>query len=117
MSETDYPEISDAFVDQLFADMKRLGARVYPEEGIPMFLVAEDMSASAAETDGRTSPNGVLLASAFAQIIAGLKQRKPDLDAGDIASAVELLADRYFLAFAVPPFSQIEDLHPAGSNN
>lgn len=117
MSDTDYPEISDAFVDQLFADMKRLGERVYPEEGIPMFLVAEDMSGSPVDTADVSSPSGVLLASAFAQIISGLRRRKPDLDAGDIASAVELLADRYFLAFAVPPFSQIAELHPVGSTN
>lgn len=112
MQTANDPEITDAFIDQLLADIERLGKRVYPEVGVPMFLVAEDTTAPEKSAVKASTPNGVLLASAFAQIIAGLKSRKSDLDATDIAQAVELLADRYFLAFATPAFSQISDLHP-----
>lgn len=105
------PKLSDAFIDQLLADMARLGSRPYAEIGVPMFLVAEDLSGSERDRAGADVSSGTQLAALFAQAAAALKTRKPELTAGDIAQLVEVIADRHFLAFATPAFSQTSALH------
>ena len=107
-SRSDY---TDAFVDELIEQMRVLGTRRYAEIGVPMFLIAEDLT-----TD--TSPPPAMpgkaddLAALFARMAEALALRKPELDVRDICRLVELLADRYFLDFATPPFSAIATLHP-----
>jgi hypothetical protein len=101
---------TDAFIENLIADMARLGSRPYAEIGVPMFLVAEDLT-SASVCVANQSTNGHDLATLFAQMVDALNHRKPELDADDIARLIEVLADRYFLAFAMPAFSCIPELH------
>lgn len=104
------PEISEAFIDQLIADMDRLGKRPYAEIGVPMFLVAEDLTGTAPRTE--PTPSDSQLAVLFAQAAEALIRRNPDLMPKDVARLAEVIADRHFLALATPPFSQIGDLHP-----
>lgn len=106
------PEPSAAFVEQLLAEMERLGRRPYAEIGVPMFLVAEDLTGAAEDRAAADPVSGAQLAALFAQAAEALKSRKPELTAGDIARLVEVIADRHFLGFAMPAFSAISELHP-----
>jgi hypothetical protein len=106
------PLPSDAFIDELLADMERLGKRPYAEIGVPMFLVAEDLTAEAGDRAAVNATDGAQLAALFAQAADALKTRRPELSASDIARLVEVIADRHFLGFAGRPFSQIGELHP-----
>ena len=110
MTRSFMPEISEAFIDQLIVDMDRLGKRPYAEIGVPMFLVAEDLSGTAPKSDPAASDSQ--LATLFSQAAEALTRRKPDLTPKDVARLAEVIADRHFLALATPPFSQIGDLHP-----
>jgi hypothetical protein len=91
--------------------MVRLGHRDYKEIGVPMFLVAEDLT-------GRGAPaaagdrSGRILAMLLAEGAAALRARRPDLSADDIARLIEALADRHFLSLATPAFSRRAELHP-----
>jgi len=106
------PALSQAFIDRLLADMERLGSRPYAEIGVPMFLVAEDLTGAAQDRTNADPVAGAQLAALFAQAATALRHRKGELTAGDIARLVEVIADRHFLAFATPAFSQTEALHP-----
>jgi len=106
------PELSEAFIDRLVADMERLGRRPYAEIGVPMFLVAEDLTDAAKDRNAADPVAGAELAALFAQAATALKRRKPELTAGDIARLVEVIADRHFLGSATPAFSRIGALHP-----
>ncbi|TNC72223.1 hypothetical protein [Rubellimicrobium roseum] len=104
------PPLSEAEVEARLADMDRLGSRDYKEIGVPMFLVAEDL------TEGGPAPvardgAGRILALLLAEGVEALRTRRPDLGAEDIARLIEALADRHFLSLAVPAFSRQADLH------
>lgn len=99
---------ADTVADELIADMERLGRRPYAEVGVPMFLVAEDRRASTPPAvDVATQWRDV--ATLFADRAEVLIARKPDLGVSDVARLVEVFADRYLIASAVPPFSMISD--------
>ena len=105
------PLLAEEEVDARLADMDRLGNRDYKEIGVPMFLVAEDLTGPGpvrAAGDG----SGRILALLLAVAAAALRQRKPDLDAEDIARLIEAIADRHFLSLAAPAFSRATELHP-----
>jgi hypothetical protein len=105
------PVFTDAFVDDMIEQMRTLGARPYAEIGVPMFLIAEDLTAgTSAPPAGPGKADD--LAALFARIAEALASRKPELDMRDICRLVELFADRYFLEFTTPPFSAIGALHP-----
>lgn len=110
MTQSFIPEISEAFIDQLLADMDRLGQRPYAEIGVPMFLVAEDLSGTAPRPEPAYSDSQ--LALLFARAAEALVRRKPELAPGDVARLAEVIADRHFLALATPAFSRTGDLHP-----
>jgi hypothetical protein len=105
------PPPSDEEVEARLADMERLGNRDYKEIGVPMFLVAEDLTGQAF---ARQAPDGSgrILAMLLAEGAAALRSRRPDLSADDIARLIEALADRHFLSLAAPAFSRATDLHP-----
>lgn len=99
---------ANTIADELIADMERLGRRPYAEVGVPMFLVAEDRRASTPRAvDAATQWRDV--ATLFADRAEVLIARKPDLGVSDVARLVEVFADRYLIASAVPPFSMIFD--------
>ena len=99
---------ADTVADELIADMERLGRRPYAEVGVPMFLVAEDRRTSTPPAvDAATQWRDV--AKLFADRAEVLIARKPDLGVSDVARLVEVFADRYLIASAVPPFSMISD--------
>jgi len=105
------PPLPEEEVDARLADMERLGQRDYKEIGVPMFLVAEDLTGGAqprAAGDG----SGRILAMLLAEGAQALRTRRPELDADDIARLIEALADRHFLSLAAPAFSRATELHP-----
>jgi hypothetical protein len=105
------PPLPDEEVDARLAEMERLGARDYKEIGVPMFLVAEDLSEGAASRPAADG-SGRLLAMLLAEGIEALRRRRPELGAEDIAQLIEHIADRHFLSLALPAFSRHADLHP-----
>ena len=105
------PPLAEDAIDGRLADMDRLGARDYTEIGVPMFLIAEDLTPGAA-TRPMVDGSGRLLALLLAEGAETMRRRKPDLGAADIARLVESLADRHFMSFATPSFSESADLHP-----
>ncbi len=106
------PPLPEEEVDARLADMDRLGSRDYAEIGVPMFLVAEDLTGQSPRPvvhDG----SGRILAMLLAEGVEALRSRRPDLNADDIARLIEALADRHFLSLATPAFSRATELHPS----
>ncbi len=92
-SEAETPE------DRLRADFDRATERVYPEEGIPMFLVCEDLAPN--ESSGEAAPFTLTslnedLASAFRRDAEAWPRIQPGAPAADACKIVEVLADRDF---------------------
>lgn len=77
-------------------DLSRIGAHVYSEEGIPMFLACENLA------DGGTSPGPAAAPSelnkkvdaAFRRYTREWQRQHPKASAEDVAKIVEFLADR-----------------------
>lgn len=90
--------------DDIFAEMKRLGDREYAEVGVPMMLVAEDLSSGTVPAAG--GKDDAELARAFEDAVAQVAAKKGKLEAGDFASILELLSDRSFLD---RPFSELAE--------
>ena len=86
MNETD---------DRLLADMKQLGTRVYSEEGIPMILACEDLTAKTAGARS-SGPMNAAIAGAFSRYVDAWQRLHPDAPASDVPKLVELLAYRDF---------------------
>ncbi len=105
------PPLPEEEVDARLADMERLGSRDYKEIGVPMFLVAEDLT-EAAKPRPAGDGSGRILAMLLAEGAEALRMRRPDLDADDIARLIEALADRHFLSLAARAISRAADLHP-----
>ena len=106
------PPLPEEEVDARLADMERLGSRDYKEIGVPMFLVAEDLT-EGASARGNADASGRILAMLLAEGAEALRRRRPELGADDIAQLIEQIADRHFLSLALPAFSRAPDLHPA----
>lgn len=107
------PPLPEEEVDARLADMDRLGSRDYKEIGVPMFLVAEDLTDGAVARPAADG-SGRILAMLLAEGVEALRRRRPELGAEDIARLIEQLADRHFLSLAMPAFSRAADLHPEG---
>jgi hypothetical protein len=119
MMDFGVPPVPDEELDERLAHMDRLGSRPYAEIGVPMFLVAEDLTAgaSADARPGRADDGtGRVLAMLLAEGAEAMRRRLPELTPKDLARLVESLADRYFLGLATPAFSQSQDLHPRAGN-
>ena len=81
----------------LSEDLKRLDARVYSEEGIPMFLACENLGPNQTSSEHPPSPPthlNVILASAFHRYADQWQHTRTDAPNADVARIVELLADR-----------------------
>ena len=89
------PEVDSVFDQHLLADMKRLGTRVYSEEGIPMILACEDLTGGSRASLPLT-PMNVAVSQAFHGYVDAWEHLKPDPPPGDVAKLLELLADRDF---------------------
>jgi hypothetical protein len=105
------PPLPEEEVDARLAEMDRLGSRDYREIGVPMFLVAEDLTGETPAPVARDG-SGRILAMLLAEGAEALRRRRPELGAGDIAQLIEALADRHFLSLAMPAFSRAAELHP-----
>jgi hypothetical protein len=75
--------------------MARLATRVYSEEGIPMILACEDVTAKHPLSPASRTMNHAL-APAFETYVEAWERLHPEATAGDVAKLVELLAYRDF---------------------
>lgn len=88
------PVATSTQAEELLRELGRSGARAYSEEGIPMFLVGENLAADAVPTP----PAGLnlQLAADFRAHAGLLAQVRPNAVPGDVAKLVEWLAERDF---------------------
>ena len=94
-------QLIDKRDDSLSAALNRLGARVYSEEGIPMFLACENLGpnqTSPARAPVPPTPLNETVASAFHRYADEWQHTRPDAPVTDVAKIVELLAYRDFAA-------------------
>ena len=89
------PESAGTFEAQLQADMTRLATRVYSEEGIPMILACEDLTAKKPVVPASRVMNAAV-APAFHRYVEAWQHMHPDAPVGDVAKLTELLAYRDF---------------------
>lgn len=89
------PATESTFEAQLQADMTRLATRVYSEEGIPMILACEDLTAKKPVVPASKAMNAAM-APAFHRYVEAWHDLHPDAPVGDVAKLAELLAYRDF---------------------
>lgn len=92
-------QLIDTREDSLSTALNRLGARIYSEEGIPMFLVCENVVSNQTSRQRAPTPPTSLnekVASAFRRYADEWQRIRPDAPATDVARIVELLAYRDF---------------------
>ena len=88
-------QVSSTYESQVQADMAMLAKRVYSEEGIPMILACEDLTAKAPVKPASRAINDAI-APAFERVVQAWEQLHPGAPVGDVAKLLELLAYRDF---------------------
>jgi hypothetical protein len=86
--------------DDVIGDIAKLTARDYAEIGVPMILIAEDLSTSAAAIEAAATAENEALASNFNKVWQALNAKNPNPTSRDVSHAIELLADRHMLSLA-----------------
>jgi hypothetical protein len=78
------------------ADLSRIGAHVYSEEGIPMFLACENIAEGGPAPGVASAPSELnkKVGAAFARYAREWQRLHPKASAEDVAKIVEFLADR-----------------------
>lgn len=82
--------------EQLDNDLTRLGARTYSDEGIPVFLVCEDLAPGTTVRHSQRKPLNPALADAFRKYAEILPRIRPHATEDDVPKLVEVLAERDF---------------------
>ena len=88
--------------DDVVGAIRELTSRDYAEIGVPMILVAEDLTQGAVVHDGPASAENEELAESFRRVWQALEALKPDLTSLDVSHAIELLADRHMRSLVEP---------------
>ncbi len=83
-------------VERLEADLKRLDRSPDLEEGVPMFLLGENLAAGPPETENVSDGEGARLAREFREVAEAFRAMNPGATAADAQKLVELLALRDF---------------------
>lgn len=94
-------QLGDKRDNSLSAQLNGLQARVYSEEGIPMFLACENLVPNQTSREHSTVPPtrlNTIAASAFHRYADEWQHARPDAPVTDVAKIVELLAYRDFTA-------------------
>ena len=96
--------LDEAYLDAFEDDMVRLSRRNNSVNGVPMYLVPEDLTG----TNPKALPTseGSALAAEFEAICTALAKRNGPLNTVDLARILEVLADRNFLNV---PFSSLSE--------
>ena len=82
---------------QLERDLSLLARRNYAEEGIPMFLVCENLaSKDRSSTRQKSAPEGAALAQELRRNAAAFDLNQPNATEADIPKILEVLAERDF---------------------
>ena len=89
-------ELVNAVEDSASADLARVGAHTYSEEGIPMFLACENLAAKHTASERVPSALNQKVASAFHRYTDEWHHIHPQAPASDVAKIVEVLADQDF---------------------
>ena len=87
---------SATYDTQLQAAMDKLGTRVYSEEGIPMILACEDLTAKTPVAPAYSRRMNDAIAPVFQKYLDAWGRLHADAPAGDVAKLVELLSFRDF---------------------
>lgn len=88
---------TDRLEEQLLRDLKRLGARMYSDEGIPVFLVCENLASSPGSRSGRPAhASNAALAATFRRYAEVLLRVRPEVKEEDVPKLIEVLAERDF---------------------
>lgn len=98
-SRTDY--------DTLAADMARLGERPYPEVGVPMFVIAQDLSRP--DAPRASTATSIKLADRFAELADMLIAHNADPSVAQMARLVEVLADEHLLELHGQRFTRVSE--------
>ncbi len=88
-------QASSTYETLVQADMAMLSKRVYSEEGIPMILACEDLTATSPVRPASRTMNDVV-APAFQHVVEAWQHLRPNAPVGDVAKLLELLAYRDF---------------------
>jgi hypothetical protein len=91
-------DVANAASDVEPKDLAQIGAHVYSEEGIPMFLACENTAAAPASSAAERTPSDLnrKVSSAFERYTHAWQHAHPHAPASDVAKVVELLAGRDF---------------------
>ena len=95
MTPVAFAQTTGTYEAQLQADMTRLALRVYSEEGIPMILACEDLTAKKPVVPASKAMNAAI-APAFQKCVEAWQHLHPNAPIGDVAKLVELLSYRDF---------------------
>ena len=93
--------------ETLAGDMARLGARPYSEVGVPMFVIAQDMTNDDARL-GTAKPT-CNLDKQFGELSSTFVAMNPDPTVAEIARLVEVFADRRLLKPDGPCFTRLSE--------
>jgi len=93
--------------ETLASDMARLGARPYSEVGVPMFVIAQDMTNDHARP-GTAKPT-CNLDKQFGELSGTFVAMNPDPTVAEIARLVEVFADRRLLKPDGPCFTRLSE--------
>ena len=93
--------------DTLTADMARLGERPYFEVGVPMFLIAQDLTTR--QMPRATTRTAGELAERLGELAATLSDHCPNPETVDVARLMEVFADRHLLEIDGQNFTRISD--------
>ncbi|GEM_PF-1370951 len=99
LSNDNVPSSEPILDSRLREDLARLAPRAYSEEGIPVFLVCENLvPAKTSQPTAKVTLTALntALASAFHRNAEAFQRIHPDAKAKDVAPLIEVLADRDF---------------------
>ncbi len=91
-------ELAQSAEESVNADLARVGAHTYSEEGIPMFLACINLGAKQNETTRAATPSPLnrKVGTAFQRYTGEWHRMHPNAPATDVAKIVEVLADQDF---------------------
>lgn len=97
---------SGAFGRRFLEDFDRSRSRPYSEEGIPVFLVGENLASAVAPPQGgsrKTERSNAWVRTQFRRCAAVLAEARPGGTEDDVGKVVEVLAERDFGTLRHPP--------------
>lgn len=98
-STEESPKSAEDAARQLSKDYQRAGSRAYSEEGIPVFLVGENLvpdGTGSGDGGAAADPERARLVATFRRYAEALPTVRSEVVPGDVGKLIEVLADRDF---------------------